>query len=168
MIDRRQFWLVLAWVCMTGASMMGAGFAQQRSDPRAIVEQIYKISAGPDGQYHGKSVFQLPEPRRRLLTKSLNGALDAMDRKSKRLNEPILDFDPITDSQDPSARNLTLATQSATARQAVVVAKFFAQDETQPTQVRYVLLLEGGTWKVDDISGGRAGQAGWSLRKVIR
>ena len=61
MIDRREFWLALA-----GASMAGRAVAQQASDPRAIVEEIYKISAGPNGKYEGKSVFQLPEPRKRV------------------------------------------------------------------------------------------------------
>ena len=33
--------------------------------------------------------------------RSLRAALKAMDARSKKLNEPILDFDPVTDSQDP-------------------------------------------------------------------
>ena len=162
MSNRREVLLGVA-----GWALGGRALAQSANDPRAIVEQIYKISAGPDGKYEGRSIFQQPR-RKQYFTKSLNAALDAMDRKSKRTNEPILDFDPITDSQDPSVTKLTITTESATPAKAVVAAKFFMAGAKDATLVRYVLLLEGGSWKVDDMSGGLAGQSGWNLRNVIK
>ena len=163
MSNRRAFLAGLA-----ALSLAGSALAQTAGDPRAVVEQIYKISAGPDGKYDAKSIFDLPKYRTQYFTKSLIAALEAMDRKSKRTNEPILDFDPITDSQDPSVKNLTITTESATAAKAVVAAKFFQAGSKDATIVRYTMALEGGSWKVDDMNGGRDGQGGWNLRKVIR
>lgn len=163
MMNRRGLLMALA-----GAACARESLAQTANDARALVEQIYKVSAGPNGKYDGPSVLHDGKLRARYLTKSLVAALDAMDRKSKRANEPILDFDPITDSQDPSVTKLTFATESSTPTRAVVAAKFFAEGAKDATIVRYVLLMEGDAWKVDDMNGGRTREGAWNLRQVIK
>ncbi len=162
MMNRRAF--------MAGLPLAGAcgALAQGVEEPRAIVEQMYKISAGKDGKYSEESAFFRAPARKRWFSKSLVAALAAMERKSKRLNEPILDFDPVTNSQDPSVTRLAITTESATPAKTVVLARFYAQDAKEPVNVRYVFTREGAAWKLDDMSGDMGGKDGWALRKLIK
>ena len=136
--------------------------------PRDIVAQMYQISAGKDGNYSGESAVFQPAVRKRWFSKSLSAALDAMDRKSKRTNDAILDFDPLTNSQDPSVKRLAISQESASATKTVVVAKFFAYEEKEPVNVRYIFVRDGGAWKLDDMSGDRGGKDRWVLRTLIK
>lgn len=158
---------MLVWT-LPSASASAQPASPGDEEPRAIVDQLYKISAGKDGKYSGKSAFDQPAVRKRWFTKSLSAALDAMDRKSKRLNEPILDFDPVTNSQDPDVKRLTLTDETATSLKSVVRATFYAFDEPLPLNVRYIFVREGKSWKLDDMSGDRGGQDKWVLRAVIK
>ena len=84
-----------------------------------------------------------------------------MDARSKKLNEPILDFDPVTNSQDPQVEKLTIAAEG----DAAAAATFFSGDVKHV--VRYSFVREDGAWKVDDIAGG-AGDDKWDLRDIIK
>jgi len=90
-----------------------------------------------------------------------------MDLRSKALNEPILDFDPITNAQDPSVRDLSIAVESADNAKAIVAASFDSEGGTARNIVRYVFVRESGAWKVDDISG-QSGDEKWDLRELMK
>lgn len=140
--------------------VLGAGAALAADEPQvAAVTAIYKIYAGPKGDYRTGSL----DDKRVLayFTTSLRKALADMDARSRRLNEPILDFDPVTDSQDPTVRQLRIEPESET-----VVAASFDNGGTARDVVRYVFKREGAAWKVDDIRGG-AGDSVWDLRTII-
>ena len=80
----------------------GAAWAAGENSPADVTMAIYHIYAGPKGDYQAGN---LDDKRvAAYLSKSLRAALKAMDARSKKLNEPILDFDPVTDSQDPASR----------------------------------------------------------------
>ena len=132
--------LVVAAAALSGGA--GAG----ESSPADVTTAIYRIYAGPKGDYQAGSL----EDKRvaAYLSKSLRAALKAMDARSKKLNEPILDFDPVTDSQDPQVDKLSIAA----AGDAAAVATFFSGEVKHV--VRYAFVREGEAWKVDDIAGG--------------
>lgn len=136
-------------------------------EPAEIVTEIYRIAAGPNGKYEGQSAIEDKQVRKFYLSKSLVAALVAMRKREK--DGVILDFDPITNSQDPSVKNLTIAEESKTDAKAVVAAKFFSFDEKEPSVVRYEFVKAGADWKIDEITGQRGGDKTqeWSLRKVI-
>ena len=136
-----------------------AALAAGESSPADVTTAIYAIYAGPKGDYQ---TGNLDDKRvAAYLSKSLRAALKAMDARSKKLNEPILDFDPVTDSQDPQVEKLAIAPEGDTA----AVATFFSGDVKHV--VRYSFVHEGDAWKVDDISGG-AGDEKWDLRDIIK
>ena len=84
-----------------------AALAAGESSPADVTTAIYAIYAGPKGDYQ---TGNLDDKRvADYLSKSLRAALKAMDARSKKLNEPILDFDPVTDSQDPQVEKLSIA-----------------------------------------------------------
>ena len=84
-----------------------------------------------------------------------------------------LDFDPITNSQDPDTMG-GFSVGSATVRGAraeVEVTMTEARDAAPRTNradpvVRYDLVLEDRRWKIDDIAGTGDGQP-WSLRRIL-
>jgi len=151
---KRRTFLVL-----TGASLFAFSALAADTAPADIVTAIYRIYAGPKGDYQNGN---LDDKRVAVyLSKSLRAALKAMDARSKKLNEPILDFDPVTDSQDPQVEKLTIAAEGDT----VAAATFFSGDVKHV--VRYSFVREDGAWKVDDISGG-AGDETFDLRDISK
>ena len=147
--------LLLAAAAAVPTAARGAG----ESSPADVTTAIYRIYAGPKGDYQSGN---LDDKRVAVyLSKSLRAALKAMDARSKKLNEPILDFDPVTDSQDPQVEKLTIAAEGDT----VATATFFSGDVKHV--VRYSFVREDGAWKVDDISGG-AGDETFDLRDIIK
>jgi hypothetical protein len=149
---KRRTFLVLA-----GASLLSPAALAAQAAPADIVASIYRIYAGPKGDYQDGNI----EDKRVsvFFTKSLRAALKAMDARSKKLDEPILDFDPVTDSQDPMVERLSIAPGS----EGVVEATFYSGDVKHV--VRYVFEREDGAWKVDDIAGEGADK--WDLRDII-
>jgi hypothetical protein len=123
-----------------------------------VVTGIYRIYAGPKGDYQTGSI----EDKRIavLFTTSLRKALAAMNARSRKASEPILDFDPVTDSQDPQVERLSIAAEG----DSVVAATFFSGAVKHVA--RYVFKPESGASRIDDISGGSGGDA-WDLRQII-
>jgi hypothetical protein len=133
------------------------GFAAVAA-PAEIVTAIYRIYAGPKGDYQAGSI----EDKRIAVyfSASLRKALAAMNARSRKSNEPILDFDPVTDSQDPQVERLSIGPEG----ESVVAATFFSRSEKRV--VRYTFEREAGAWKIDDITGG-SGAGAWDLRRII-
>ena len=145
-------------VAAAAAVPTAARAAGERS-PADVTTAIYRIYAGPKGDYQ---TGNLDDKRVAVyLSKSLRAALKAMDARSKKLNEPILDFDPVTDSQDPEVEKLTIAAEG----DAAAIATFFSGDVKHV--VRYVFKRENGALGIDDISGGE-GDGKWDLREIIK
>jgi hypothetical protein len=151
---RRRTFLGLA-----GAALLAPPALAAEASPTDVVTSIYRLYAGPKGDYQNGSL----EDKRIVvyLTKSLRAALKAMDARSKKLNEPILDFDPVTDSQDPMVEKLSIAP----AGESVVAATFYS-GETKHV-VRFAMVKEDGAWRVDDIAGDE-GDDKWDLREIIK
>jgi acetyl-CoA acetyltransferase len=127
--------------------------------PADVVAEIYRLYAGPKGDYQSGSI----EDKRvaAFFAKSLRAALKAMDAGSKKFNTPILDFDPVTDSQDPMVERLSIAPESDNA-----AAATFCSGDVRHI-VRYLFVREDGAWRIDDIAVG-AGDDKWDLREIIK
>lgn len=139
-------------------------------EPRDIIVQIYKLGAGEEGAYDGPSAFDDKRVRRAYFSKSLLAALAAMEKKEKATDSLILDFDPVTNSQDPDVKNLSITEEMKTADKATIAAKFWSYNETQPSIVRYDFVKEGKAWKLKEIRGESPKERNvppWSLRKII-
>jgi hypothetical protein len=150
---RRRTSLLMLLVAAFPWSAAAAG-----SSSTDVVTAIYRIYAGPKGDYAAGSI----EDKRvsAYFTASLRSALAAMNARSRKTNEPILDFDPVTDSQDPQVERLSIAAES----ESVAAATFFSGEVKH--LVRFVFKPEGGAAKIDDISGGSGADA-WDLRRII-
>lgn len=153
---RRRTFLILA-----GASVIappGRAFAVD-STPLDVVTALYRIYAGPKGDY---ATGNFSDPRvEALFTKSLRAAMSSMYARSRKDNEPILDFDPVTDSQEEGLQRLSIAPES----ESVVAATF--EGGASKHIVRYSFKRENGAWRIDNVSGG-VGDGKWDLREIIK
>ena len=87
--------------------------------------------------------------------------------EAKSAGAPILNFDPITNSEGPDVQNLDIAIESEQPDRVSIAAKF--RSAADSSIVHYDFVREGNVWKLDNIRGEIAGQNGqWSLREIIR
>jgi hypothetical protein len=147
-------------------TVLAGAAARAETTPAEMVADIYTIAAGPAGDYQVPSAITLPAGRR-MLSAALRKAMDAMEERSAKTNEPILDFDPVTNSQDPSVIDLKIAPEAADAHHATVAASFAQSDKPARVVVRYIFVREAGEWKLDDIKGVGGGTK-WDLRSIIK
>ena len=140
--------------------------------PADVVKQIYHIAAGPKGDYQScdvqdQTACTLEGPRiRALLTHSLAALLDDMNKRSEAANAPILDFDPITASQDPFVDRLSIKSAATKGDDARVMVRFFYAKGPKAERVDliYAMKREDGAWRVDDIVN--QGKDPWDLRTI--
>jgi ABC-type transporter MlaC component len=147
--------MLLAFSLLMVASVPAAA---QQNTPDQVVAEMYKLC-------DSVSIFFDANARKRFLSKRLQAALAAMDKRTPKGEISDLDFDPVSSSQDPSVQDLKISTESADAKQAVVVADFRSHQNAERTVLRYSLTREEGGWKVDDIAS--QGKDAWQVSKII-
>ena len=114
-------WSTMVLLGAGAAAAPVAAHAAGENSPAEVTTAIYHIYAGPKGDYQAGN---LDDKRVAVyLSKSLRAALKAMDARSRKLNEPILDFDPVTDSQDPEVEKLTIAPEGDAAATAAAAKR---------------------------------------------
>jgi hypothetical protein len=81
-----------------------------------------------------------------------------------------IDFDPVTNSQDPDVKSFALATEKLDTNKATIAVTLTSHraDRTNPADqvIRYEFVHEGDAWKIDDVKGASDGTP-WSLRALI-
>jgi hypothetical protein len=167
MIDRRA----LIW--SGTASLLGValgGGALAADDPAAVVTAIYTRAAKGKGDTGGAFVIE-KATRARYLSKSLAALWAKADARTRKGDVGPVDFDPVTNSQDPDVKSFKVAAEKKGADMATVAvtieshqgdARANAADKT----IRYDLVHEAGQWKIDDIKGAVDGTP-WSVRVLL-
>jgi len=100
-----------------------------------------------------------PPKRDRFFAQRLARRYAADDKR----REMRLDFDPITDSQDPKVTELAVVLESREGQKAVVVAQFKNHNEAK--RIEYEMVLERGAWRIAEIR--RRGKDGWVLSQIL-
>jgi hypothetical protein len=142
---------------------LAASAARADESPVAIVTLFYKVSAGKDGKYSGNSAYYQDNIRAKYFSKSLRAMADALEKKAKKENGVGLDFDPVTDSQDPSVKALKIEPDGETA----VNASFAVEGGTERKVIRYIFMREANGWKLDNMTAA-ARENSWDLRQLIK
>jgi hypothetical protein len=169
MITRRN--LVLSGLGgLLGAALARADAAQPSSgDPVAIINAIYTRAAKGKGDGGGTFVIENKAAKAKYLSKSLIELWAKADAHTPKDDVPPIDFDPVTNSQEPDVKSFKVMTEKLEADKAVIAVtitgrllRFKVSDNT----VRYNFVREDGKWKIDDISGTIDGEA-WSIRNIL-
>lgn len=158
----RRLLTVLALV-LAGAAPASA----QSQAPDAFVSALYAAHL-PAIEGNGDGVLFDDALRARFFAPDLAAAIKKdSDDAERRQDVGALDFDPVTDSQDPVVRKLAIAVLSADAGRATVQATFDRGGGPR-AQLIYDLAVIDGDWKVRDISNPARGDAGWDLRALLK
>jgi hypothetical protein len=80
-----------------------------------------------------------------------------------------IDFDPVTNSQDPDVKSFKVIAEKLEADKAVIAVTITGRTaRAKPSDeiVRYNFVRDDTKWKIDDISGAIDGEA-WSIRGIL-
>ena len=153
--------LSIAVLLITG---FGTALAQDRN-PASVVTELYG-SAGPSGHFKKPlAIIADAALRTRYLSSRLQAELADMDKRTSAGDAPNLDFDAVSDSQDPDVQDLKISAESENGNEAVVVADFKSHDEAERSSLRYELVREDGAWKIDDIEA--SGKRHWRISEIV-
>jgi len=140
------------------------------SDPVGIITEIYTRVAKGKGDQGGGFVTGSKAAKARYMSKPLIALWAKADAATPKDEVGAIDFDPVTNSQEPDVKSFTLATEKLDADKATIAVTLTSHraDRTNPADqvIRYEFVHEGDAWKIDDIKGAVDG-APWSLRALI-
>jgi hypothetical protein len=140
------------------------------SDPVTIITEIYTRVTKGKGDQGGGFVTDTKVAKAKYLSKALIALWAKADAVTPKDEVGAIDFDPVTNSQDPDVKSFALATEKLDTNKATIAVTLTSHraDRTNPADqvIRYEFVHEGDTWKIDDIKGASDGTP-WSLRALI-
>jgi Protein of unknown function (DUF3828) len=175
MITRRHFALTcLLTVPLANAVVPHVHAAQPSpasapNDPVAILTAIYTRVAKGKGNSGGGFVIEDKAAKAKYLSKSLIDLWARADANTKKGDAGPIDFDPVTNSDEPDVKSFKVAAEKIEADSALIAVTLtgrMARAKASDDIVRYKFVREDGKWKIDDISGTLDGDA-WSLRDIL-
>ena len=140
------------------------------NDPVAIVTAIYTRAAKGKGDGGGGFVIENKAAKAKYLSRSLIELWAKADAHTPKGDVGPVDFDPVTNSQDPDVKSFKVEAEKLETDKAVI-AVTIAGRNTPPRRgadqvVRYAFVHEGDKWKIDDIKGASDGEP-WSIRAML-
>jgi hypothetical protein len=168
MIARRTF-----PACLT-LLIIAAGASAQTpaaSDPQATVTAIYARAASGKGETGGGFIIESKAAKAKYLSRSLVALWAKADAKTPKGDVGPVDFDPVTNSQEPDVKSFAVKAETREADKATVAATFTGHRTTHAAAadrtVRYDFVRDQAQWRIDDIRGATDGQP-WSIREMLK
>lgn len=170
MITRRSLLLTGTTGLLAGTIAHQASAAPSSpNDPVAIITAIYARAAKGKGDGGGAFVIENGAAKAKYLSRSLIALWARADANTPKDDVGPIDFDPITNSQDPDVKSFKVVAEKLEADKAVIAVTITgrtARAKPSDDVVRYNFVREDGKWKIDDISGTLDGEA-WSVRDIL-
>ena len=143
--------------------------AASPSDPVGIINAIYTRVAKNKGDGGGAFVVESKAAKSKYLSKALIELWAKADAHTPKGDVPPIDFDPITNSQEPDVKSFKVVAEKLEGDNAVIATpvtgrllRFTPSDGI----IRYNFVREDRKWKLDDISGSIDGES-WSIRDIL-
>src|SRR6202035_2605495 len=169
MITRRTLFMTSATTLLALAVRPALAAPPVANDPLAIVNAIYARAAKDKGDTGGGFVIETKAAKAKYLSKAL-GALGATaGAHTPRGDVGPVDFDPVTNSQEPDVKSFTAMAEKQEADKAVIAVTIKGNTpRAKPVDntIRYSFVGDDGLWKIDDISGASDGEP-WSIRAML-
>jgi len=167
-VDTRRKLILLGSASLLAAAMPQTMLAAD--DPVGILTAIYTRVARGKGDSGGTFVIQ-KAARTKYLSKGLAALWAKADARTRKGDSGPVDFDPVTNSQDPDVKafKVTAEKQEASKATLAVTIESHQRDARQnpaDKTIRYDLVQEAGQWKIDDIKGAVDGSP-WSVRTLL-
>lgn len=138
-------------------------------DPVAIVTAIYTRAAKGKGTDGGGFVYENKAAKAKYLSKSLIELWAKADKHTPKGDVGPIDFDPVSNSQDPDIKSFKVNAEKLEADKATIAVSLASAQTTRKAGdevVRYDFVREASGWKIDDIKGKSDGEA-WSIRDML-
>ena len=169
MITRRAIFSGCATVVLAGA-LSRRTLAASPDDPVAIVNAIYARAAKGKGDGGGGFIIENKAAKAKYLSKALVALWAKADAHTPKGDVGPVDFDPVTNSQEPDVKSFTATAEQREADKAVIAVTIAGRGapRAKPADntIRYNFVHDGRHWKIDDISGASDGEA-WSIRAML-
>jgi hypothetical protein len=166
MITRRK--LILGATGLLAAALPHASLAAE--DPTGIVTAIYTRAAKGKGDGGGGFVIENKAAKAKYLSKSLVALWAKADARTPKGDVGPVDFDPVTNSQDPDVKSFKVVAEKQEADKATIAVTIDAHHGPRPKPadqtMRYDFVREAGLWKIDDIRSTADGEP-WSIRGML-
>jgi hypothetical protein len=167
MITRRT--LILTTL-LAGTAIRSAQAAQSSpNEPVGIVNAIYARAAKGKGDGGGAFVIDSKAAKAKYLSKSLIDLWAKADAHTAKGDVGPIDFDPVTNSQEPDVKSFKVVAEKLEADKALIAVTIFGRlprAKPDDNTIRYNFVREDGKWKIDDISGTSDGES-WSIRDML-
>jgi Protein of unknown function (DUF3828) len=140
------------------------------NDPVAIVTAIYTRAAKGKGDGGGGFVYENKAAKAKYLSKALIALWAKADAHTQKGDVGPIEFDPVSNSQDPDIKSFKVNTEKLEADKATVAVTMVSGHGPRKTSdddvVRYDFVREANAWKIDDIKGKMDGEP-WSVRDLL-
>jgi Protein of unknown function (DUF3828) len=140
------------------------------NDPVAIVNAIYARAAKGKGDGGGGFVIENKTAKAKYLSKALIALWAKADAHTPKGDVGPVDFDPVTNSQEPDIKSFKAVAEKLDADRAVIAVTIAGRGtpRAKPADnvIRYGFMRDDGQWKIDDISGASDGEP-WSIRGML-
>ena len=171
MITRRTLLLTgTAGLSAAALSRFARAAPTLANDPVAIVNAIYARAAKGKGDGGGAFIIENKAAKARYLSKALVALWAKADAHTPKGDVGPIDFDPVTNSQEPDVKSFKVVVEKLDADKAVVAVTIAGRGtpraKAADNLIRYNFVRDDGKWKIDDISGTSDGEA-WSIRDML-
>jgi hypothetical protein len=168
MITRRA--LTLTGLSAFAVSPFALAAPPAASDPVAIVNAIYARAAKGKGDGGGAFIIESKAAKAKYLSKALVALWAKADAHTPKGDVGPVDFDPVSNSQEPDVKSFSVVAEKLEADNAVITVTIAghgaAREKAADNTIRYNFVRDGGQWKIDDISGASDGEP-WSIRGML-
>jgi Protein of unknown function (DUF3828) len=169
MLNRRTLVLTGLIGMLAASNRRSARAEPPANDPVAIVSAIYTRAAKGKGDGGGGFVIENKAAKAKYLSKSLIELWAKADAHTPKGDVGPVDFDPVTNSQDPDVKSFKVDAEKLEAGKAVIAVTITGRN-TPPRKgadqvVRYEFVREADKWKID-IKGASDGEQ-WSIRAML-
>src|SRR6266702_2800345 len=138
--------------------------------PAAILTAIYARAAKGKGDGGGAFIIESKAAKTKYLSKAPVGLWAKADAHTPKGDVGPVDFDPVTNSQEPDIKSLQAVAEKQEAEKAVIAVTITGHGppRAKPADnaIRYHFVRDAGQWKIDDISGSSGGEP-WSIREML-
>jgi hypothetical protein len=170
MITRRTLISTAIAGLLAGAAVRPS-FAEPASpsDPAAILTAIYTRVARGKGDGGGGFVIESKAAKAKYLSRQLIELWAKADAHTPKGDVGPVDFDPVTNSQDPEVKSFKVVTEKLEADKAAIAVTITGsrpRAKAADQIVHYDFVRDGDKWKIDDIKGSDDGST-WSIRGML-
>jgi hypothetical protein len=144
--------------------------APSPTDPTGILNAIYTRAAKGKGDGGGAFIIENKAAKAKYLSKSLVELWAKADAHTPKGDVGPVDFDPVTNSQEPDVKAFKMTVEKQDADKAAIAVVITGRNaparKAADQTIRYEFVRDAAEWKIDDIKGASDGEP-WSIRDML-